>query len=602
MEKFQLVDLAKIGPDPNQPRKYFDESAQKDLTDSIREKGIIQPIVIRKDPADDSRFILVTGERRYRSALAIQEEDKKRNKVPAIVRDLSDQEALEFQIIENLQRQEVHPMEEAQAFAKLHQIMSVSELAPKVGKSESYVLKRLKLNELIPEAQELFLADKVEYSDVLRFARIDKDQQKEILNANTREIDRGNFYFIKTAVSRETKQLSEAKFPISNPSLYPLMGSCTTCQFNTENMGIQFDGEKEHRCTRVSCFQIKSDTYDQLLFESAKDKFEYFFINSSWLNDAEKRDIELAEKSGLQVLDYKYVSRHKSEENLQTFEEWKEEEYPDYEEEEELEDGEEQEPKPSLEELRSEYEHYKNCFEAEQKVFFETMESEGWKKAYCIGGYSKHKTYFIKLTGSAPAPSSSSSDPAEAEIRRQIEDLQQKEKRNEELDDNKIFEAVVEFAWAEYTPKDDTICKPYELEALAETLYRTMEPRGKKLVDQMFPDPIKSNSWPRKRGQFKNVTGADLYKMLRIFIVDKLPTKPSYQANHKTDEGNGLFYMVIKNDRPFMVEEIESDQSKTAAIRKEKLKAKIEALQKPKKKPGKQLEISPELETVEENG
>jgi ParB family chromosome partitioning protein len=108
MTDFKTILLDDIHPDPNQPRKYYDALAMEELTQSVKEKGVLQPVLIRPN---GNGYILVCGERRYRASKEAGLTD-----IPAVIRQLTDDEALELQIIENLQRKDVNPMEEGTAF------------------------------------------------------------------------------------------------------------------------------------------------------------------------------------------------------------------------------------------------------------------------------------------------------------------------------------------------------------------------------------------------------------------------------------------------------------------------------------------------------
>jgi len=121
---------------PTNPRKTFDEDAMQELAASIRENGVLQPLLVR--PRADRSFEIVFGERRYRGA-AMAEKDT----VPVCIREMTDAQVLEAQLIENLQRQDVHPLHEAQGFAALLRLeepkYSIELIAAKCGKSAGYV-------------------------------------------------------------------------------------------------------------------------------------------------------------------------------------------------------------------------------------------------------------------------------------------------------------------------------------------------------------------------------------------------------------------------------------------------------------------------------
>ena len=108
------VPIERIRPNPNQPRRDFDEKELQDLAASIREKGVIQPLILRPHPAEAGQYEIVAGERRWRAAQAAGVHE-----LPAIVRDLSDSEMLELAIIENVQRADLNPLEEAQGYRQL---------------------------------------------------------------------------------------------------------------------------------------------------------------------------------------------------------------------------------------------------------------------------------------------------------------------------------------------------------------------------------------------------------------------------------------------------------------------------------------------------
>ena len=143
------VPVARILPNPAQPRLSYDEESLTELADSIREHGVLQPVLLR--PAG-SEYELIAGERRWRASQLAGRET-----IPAIVVDFDAQTALEVSIIENLQREDVSPLEEATMFRKMTDTFgySVRHLAQKVGKDKGYVENRLRLTDAPPEVREL---------------------------------------------------------------------------------------------------------------------------------------------------------------------------------------------------------------------------------------------------------------------------------------------------------------------------------------------------------------------------------------------------------------------------------------------------------------
>ncbi len=146
------LPLSKIIPNPNQPRKYFDEQAFSELVSSVKEHGLVQPIVVRMI---GSLYELVVGERRWRAA-----KEAGLKTIPAIVRNTSDVEALEIALIENVQRQDLNPLEEAAAYYHLIEDFGFTQeqLAERVGKQRSTIANIIRLLKL-PEAVKSFVAE-----------------------------------------------------------------------------------------------------------------------------------------------------------------------------------------------------------------------------------------------------------------------------------------------------------------------------------------------------------------------------------------------------------------------------------------------------------
>jgi len=144
----RMVPIEQIKPNSEQPRKDFDAEQLADLTNSIREKGIIQPLILRGDPNGTGTYQIVAGERRWRAAQAAQ-----LHEVPAIVRDYTETEVLEIAIIENIQRAELNPLEEATGYRQLMDRFGHTQerIAEALGKSRSHIANLLRLLSL-PEA------------------------------------------------------------------------------------------------------------------------------------------------------------------------------------------------------------------------------------------------------------------------------------------------------------------------------------------------------------------------------------------------------------------------------------------------------------------
>lgn len=137
-----LVPIEQIIANPDQPRRSFDPAALQELADSLRQRGVLQPLIVRKHPGDDSLYQIVAGERRWRAAQMAQ-----LHELPVIVRDMSDTEVLEVAIIENIQRADLNAIEEASSFRQLMDRFGHTQekLAEALNKSRSHIANLLRL-------------------------------------------------------------------------------------------------------------------------------------------------------------------------------------------------------------------------------------------------------------------------------------------------------------------------------------------------------------------------------------------------------------------------------------------------------------------------
>ena len=147
-----MVPIENIRPNPDQPRRHFDETALNELASSIREKGVIQPLIVRRDPNREGYFEIVAGERRWRaSQLANLHE------LPVLIREYSDTEVLEVAIIENIQRADLNAIDEAAGYRQLMDRFghTQEQLASALGKSRSHIANLMRLLSLPDDVQDM---------------------------------------------------------------------------------------------------------------------------------------------------------------------------------------------------------------------------------------------------------------------------------------------------------------------------------------------------------------------------------------------------------------------------------------------------------------
>lgn len=177
-EKSKLleIEISEIIPNEDQPRKNFDEDELKDLANSIKKYGIIQPLLLKKT---NDKYEIIAGERRFRAA-GIAGLDK----VPAIVKDISDDESSRIAIIENIQRKDLNPVEEAMSYRHLldSQDLTQKELADEIGKSRQYIGNTIRLLNLDPRVLKLLEEEKISTSHGKKLLSI-KDGDKQYKEA-----------------------------------------------------------------------------------------------------------------------------------------------------------------------------------------------------------------------------------------------------------------------------------------------------------------------------------------------------------------------------------------------------------------------------------
>lgn len=302
MKEIKLVDII---PDPNQPRKYFDEAAMNELIDSVREKGVLQPILVRPFDAGElggaQAYMLVCGERRYRAAATVAGAYKSRDTIPAVIKELTDDEALELQIIENLQRKDVHPLEEAVAFKSLlDHGKEVKEVAARVGKSDFYVRQRVKLSELIKEWQTAYFAGNINSQAAMSLCTFDQKTQAEIWKERGGDGE-GPINIDTWFINRYRGLLTKATFPLDDITLDKKAGACTQCPFNSAVASLFPESAANPICSKQSCFKHKSDIHFDRALKAACDDPEVILVNTNFSSYEDNLTRKL-QKEGHQIL------------------------------------------------------------------------------------------------------------------------------------------------------------------------------------------------------------------------------------------------------------------------------------------------------------
>jgi ParB/RepB/Spo0J family partition protein len=314
----QIVSLAKIVPSKTNPRKNFEGPEFDELVESIRTHGVLQPVLVRPmfdaEDGELDHFELVAGERRYRASLTAE-----KNSIPAMVQLLTDEQAMELQIVENLQRKDVTPIEEAEGLQRLlrkaesdQELLPIVErstrtelvqtIATRIGKSVRYVWARMKLVNLVPEIKQALEAGKIEPSHADVLVTYPPEKQREIFVENFTSpvyddekpfdlevpcgwdgkgevTDKEHVVFVENPVSvrelkrrleQEGKPLKSANWKWQKDVDGGLPGAlidgqhaprCVGCEFNT---ATESGDTKKATCVNDECFDAKKNYFVQI--------------------------------------------------------------------------------------------------------------------------------------------------------------------------------------------------------------------------------------------------------------------------------------------------------------------------------------------------
>lgn len=274
----QDIPLTHIQESRTNPRRQFDETKLAELADNIRQYGVLQPILVRAMPDGEAGFYeLVAGARRFRASKLA-----KRDTIPACVRGLTDTECLELQLIENLQRADVHELDEAQGYATLIQLQpetyTVETLAEKIGRSEKYVYARLRLMHLIQEAREAFYIGRLTVAHAFEIARLQPHDQRRALQEcfphhktaaailKDAKAEAVTVRQLREWIEQEIHlDLTHAPFDPQEETLLPQAGSCAKCPKRTGNNSLLFPEVRQKSiCTDRTCYRMKVEAFVQI--------------------------------------------------------------------------------------------------------------------------------------------------------------------------------------------------------------------------------------------------------------------------------------------------------------------------------------------------
>ena len=282
--EYAVLAVGEIMPSPHNARKTFDPDELRRLTDSIKEKGVQQPVIVRPWPADDQSwstgqedptppaYQLVAGERRWRASCAAG-----LAAIPAMIRDLDDRQAAEVGVIENDQRADVPPLEQAEGYDHLIRLGDdVEVIAAKIGRPAKYVAGRLQLLRLAPKLQADLRGGKLPFGHAWLLSRLPAADQEELHPRLYEEWGASRGLPCSLASLKERIRgsrlhpLSAARWKWDDAELVPAAGPCTTCPKRSGNNRTLFDElldpkeKKQEFCTDGACYRSKQTAFVEL--------------------------------------------------------------------------------------------------------------------------------------------------------------------------------------------------------------------------------------------------------------------------------------------------------------------------------------------------
>ena len=279
---FANLPLTHIATSQTNPRKHFDPTKLAELAESIKASGVHQPVLVRPlpgtrvDGTDRAvQYELVCGERRYRAS-----ELAGVGTIPAMICALTTDQVLEIQLIENLQRDDLNALEEAEGYQALmaHSGITAEEVGTKIGKSRAYVYARTKLLDLSQEVKQAMREGQLDFSRALLIARIpDSTLQAKALEAATHKDYQGEVPSVRSfqtwLQSNVMLRLDKAVFKITDTRLVQAAGSCTACPKRTgANPDLFADASSADLCIDPPCYQGKEAAHRAALMAMAAKK------------------------------------------------------------------------------------------------------------------------------------------------------------------------------------------------------------------------------------------------------------------------------------------------------------------------------------------
>lgn len=305
MSELKIVPLEAISMIQNyrdvEPPQETDADV-KELADSIKKHGVMQAVLLR--PAGKDRYELIFGHRRYLASKVAGNDS-----IPANVKEVADTDILELQVTENLQRKDVHPMDEAIAFLSLQaaKSLTVQDLADRFAKKPEYITQRLSFNKLNQDLQAKFKKNEFSIGHAIQIGRLASSDQKTLYESYLKYGHKSVGDVADWIDRHVSNKLSSAPFKTTDEKLCPAIGACTTCPKRSGANRLLFsdiDPKKDDRCFDKVCFEKKSEAAFALKLQGLLEtKPDALFLVNGNRDKPNKEHVQLIKKLGGKVLE-----------------------------------------------------------------------------------------------------------------------------------------------------------------------------------------------------------------------------------------------------------------------------------------------------------
>lgn len=277
ISKFQVIDLPlnELYISPTNPRQTFNQDSIAELAADIDKNGLMSPITVRYNPTKSGTYEIVVGSRRSRAYNLLKLET-----IPCFLKELSDETVMEMQFSENLKREDVHPLEEAEAFQYYldSKKLTVQDIAGRLNCSPAFVYSRLRLNHLTDSAKTLLRNGKITIRVASHIAKFEENYQEDILRSAVHgqgdgaEVWRTEGSLIQHIKDYFMTRIKDAPFDYQDAAAHN--GSCTTCNKNTACNKLLFaEYADDGRCTDRKCWDVKKNEYRTAKIAEAKSTY-----------------------------------------------------------------------------------------------------------------------------------------------------------------------------------------------------------------------------------------------------------------------------------------------------------------------------------------